>query len=112
MENVLKTIKRNERGYKMALDVRYDEIRTQVIAKLNDQKGEMEDILSKLESTVGEIPSHMEGDAAVAFVNEFDEIVKKIYTKLNINIGDFAAQLESVCSEFEKLDIEMQSQLS
>lgn len=40
----------------MALDVRYGEIRSEVIAKLETQKGEMENLLDKLSNTVETLP--------------------------------------------------------
>ena len=80
----------------MALDVRYGEIRSEVIAKLETQKGEMENLLDKLSNTVETLPSVMEGQALQAYMDEYEKIVKTIYSKLNVNLGDFSQQLESV----------------
>lgn len=88
----------------MALDVRYGEIRSEVIAKLETQKGEMENLLDKLSNTVETLPSVMEGQALQAYMDEYEKIVKTIYSKLNVNLGDFSQQLESVCQQFENLD--------
>lgn len=96
----------------MALDVRYAEIRSEVIGKLESQKSEMETLLGKLDDTVETLPSVMEGDTLNAYINEYETIVKSIYTKLNVNLGQFAAQLENVCKEFENLDEDMREQLS
>ena len=96
----------------MALDVRYGEIRSEVIAKLETQKGEMEDLLDKLSNTVETLPSVMEGQALQAYMDEYEKIVKTIYSKLNVNLGDFSQQLESVCQQFENLDDDMKTQLS
>lgn len=96
----------------MALDVRYDEIRSEVIGKLIEQKIQMEEGLSKLQRIVDQIPEYMEGEAAQAYVIEFEEIVKRIYSKLNINVDNFANQLESVCQEFENLDNDIQGSLT
>lgn len=96
----------------MALDVRYGEIRSEVIAKLETQKGEMENLLDKLSNTVGTLPSVMEGQALQAYMDEYEKIVKTIYSKLNVNLGDFSQQLESVCQQFENLDDDMKTQLS
>ena len=96
----------------MALDVRYGEIRSEVIAKLETQKGEMENLLDKLSNTVETLPSVMEGQALQAYMDEYDKIVKTIYSKLNVNLGDFSQQLESVCQQFENLDDDMKTQLS
>ncbi len=96
----------------MALDVRYGEIRTEVIGKLENEKQQMEELLANLTKTVNTLPTVMEGDALTAYLAEYENIVKKIYTKLNTNLGDFSAQLEAVCAEFEKLDSEMNSELS
>lgn len=93
----------------MALDVRYGEIRSEVIAKLETQKGEMENLLDKLSNTVETLPSVMEGQA---YMDEYEKIVKTIYSKLNVNLGDFSQQLESVCQQFENLDDDMKTQLS
>ena len=91
----------------MALDVRYGEIRSEVIAKLETQKGEMENLLDKLSNTVETLPSVMEGQALQAYMDEYEKIVKTIYSKLNVNLGDFSQQLESVCQQFENLDDDM-----
>ncbi len=96
----------------MALDVRYGEIRSEVIAKLETQKGEMENLLDKLSNTVETLPSVMEGQALQAYMDEYENIVKRIYSKLNVNLGDFSQQLESVCQQFENLDDDMKTQLS
>ena len=96
----------------MALDVRYGEIRSEVIAKLETQKGEIENLLDKLSNTVETLPSVMEGQALQAYMDEYEKIVKTIYSKLNVNLGDFSQQLESVCQQFENLDDDMKTQLS
>ena len=96
----------------MALDVRNGEIRSEVIAKLETQKGEMENLLDKLSNTVETLPSVMEGQALQAYMDEYEKIVKTIYSKLNVNLGDFSQQLESVCQQFENLDDDMKTQLS
>ena len=96
----------------MALDVRYGEIRSEVIAKLETQKGEMENLLDKLSNTVETLPSVMEVQALQAYMDEYEKIVKTIYSKLNVNLGDFSQQLESVCQQFENLDDDMKTQLS
>ena len=96
----------------MALDVRYGEIRSEVIAKLETQKGEMENLLDKLSNTVETLPYVMEGQALQAYMDEYEKIVKTIYSKLNVNLGDFSQQLESVCQQFENLDDDMKTQLS
>ena len=96
----------------MALDVRYGEIRSEVIAKLETQKGEMENLLDKLSNTVETLLSVMEGQALQAYMDEYEKIVKTIYSKLNVNLGDFSQQLESVCQQFENLDDDMKTQLS
>ena len=95
----------------MALNVQYDDIRTEVIAKLGDQKVMMEDNLEKLDTSVTSLQSVMEGDALEAYISEYQNIVQKIYLKLNNNLEEYKAQLESVCAEFEALDSDMQSQL-
>ena len=84
----------------MALDVRYGEIRSEVIAKLETQKGEMENLLDKLSNTVETLPSVMEGQALQAYMDEYEKIVKTIYSKLNVKLGDCSQQLESVCQQF------------
>mgnify|MGYP000530226635 FL=1 len=54
----------------------------------------------------------MEGQALQAYMDEYEKIVKTIYSKLNVNLGDFSQQLESVCQQFENLDDDMKTQLS
>ncbi len=96
----------------MALDVRYGEIRSNVIAKLVSDKEDMVDLLGMLEDTVNSLPTYMEGDTLIAYIDEFNTIVKEVYSKLNDNLGAYADQLESVCKEFESLDADMNTQLS
>lgn len=55
---------------------------------------------------------NMEGQALQAYMDEYEKIVKTIYSKLNVNLGDFSQQLESVCQQFENLDDDMKTQLS
>lgn len=95
----------------MALDVQYGQIRSNVIAKLESQKEQMEGLLKDLDGTVQSLPSYMEGDALQAYINEYEQIVKVIYRKLNHNLGQFSDQLEKVCKEFEKLDNDMHTQI-
>ena len=96
----------------MALDVRYGEIRSEVIAKLETQKGEMENLLGKLSNTVETLPSVMEGQALHPYMLEYENIVKSIYSNLYLYLGEFSQQLESVCQQFENLDDDMKTQLS
>lgn len=96
----------------MDLDIKYGEIRSEVIAKLLEQRDEMKTGLEKLEETVNEIPTYMEGAATSAYMNEFETIVKSIYTALNVNIGEFAEQLECVCKKFEQTDTDIQNMLN
>ena len=63
-------------------------------------------------NTVETLPSVMEGQALQAYMDEYEKIVKTIYSKLNVNLGDFSQQLESVCQQFENLDDDMKTQLS
>lgn len=96
----------------MELEVLYEEIRTQVIAKLGEQKGEMESLLEKLNGTMETLPTVMEGETLQAYLSEYDTIVSQIYSNLNGSLGQFVEQLESVCKEFEELDKNMRDQLS
>ena len=95
----------------MALNVQYEDIRTEVIAKLSDQKDAMQNNLERMDASVESLRSVMEGDALEAYIDEYNRIVQKIYIKLNSNLEEYKAQLESVCAEFEALDTDMQSQL-
>ena len=72
----------------------------------------MENLLEKLSNTLETLPSVMEGQALQAYMDEYEKIVKTIYSKLNVNLGDFSQQLESVCQQFENLDDDMKTQLS
>ena len=53
----------------MALSVQYNEIRTDVIGRLDDLKGEMESNLQKLDASVQNLRSVMEGDALDAYMD-------------------------------------------
>lgn len=95
----------------MALSVQYEDIRSEVIAKLGDQKVKMEDNLGKMDYSVKSLTYVMEADALDAYIEEYNKVVQKIYLKLNENLDEYKAQLESVCAEFEALDEDMNSQL-
>ena len=93
------------------LNVNYGEIRTRVIAKISECSDAMEENLRKLGEEVSMLPSYIEGDAAVAYVREFNDIVEDIHKKLNVNIKAYAEQLEDICKEFERLDNDMSQAL-
>ena len=95
----------------MALEVKYEEIRSNVIAKLEEYAGEMVTNLGTLDGIVGEIPGCAEGDVITAYINEYENIVQEVYQKLNTGLEQYSAQLESVCAEFERADADMQSQI-
>ena len=95
----------------MALEVKYEEIRANVIAKLEELSQEMITNLQTLDGIVGEIPAYAEGDVITAYINEYEDIVSDVYTKVNTGIEQYCGQLESVCAEFEKADADMQSQI-
>ena len=95
----------------MALEVKYAEIRSDVISKLSELSGDMIANLQSLDSIVGEIPGCAEGDVITAYINEYDTIVSDVYSKVNTGISQYCDQLESVCAEFERIDADMQSQI-
>lgn len=95
----------------MALEVKYNEIRSEVITKLGDYADEMVTNLQTLNQVVESIPEYAEGDVINAYIDEYNEIVQQVYIKLNTGLDNYTAQLESVCAEFEKVDAEMQSQV-
>ena len=95
----------------MALEVKYEEIRANVIAKLEELSQEMITNLGTLDGIVGEIPGCAEGDVITAYINEYDTIVSDVYSKVNTGIAQYCGQLESVCAQFEKVDAEMQAEI-
>ena len=95
----------------MALEVKYEEIRANVIARLEELSEEMVANLKSLDATVDEIPGCAEGDVITAYINEYDTIVSEVYAKVNNGIGRYCAQLESVCAQFETADADMQADL-
>ena len=95
----------------MTLEVKYEEIRTNVIAKLEEYAGDMVANLGTLDNIVSEIPGCAEGDVITAYINEYETIVSDVYSKLNVGLEQYSAQLESVCAEFERVDADMQAQV-
>lgn len=95
----------------MALEVKYEEIRSEVISKLEELSGDMITNLGTLDGIVGEIPGCAEGDVITAYINEYESIVSDVYAKVNNGIAQYCGQLESVCAEFETVDMDMQSQI-
>lgn len=97
----------------MALEVRYEEIRSNVIKSLQDQLEEMRSIYNEMNATVNGIVDnqYMVGASADNYVLEFTDPISEIFTKLNTNIDSYCMQLESVCAEFEKQDAEVSAAL-
>lgn len=97
----------------MALEVKYEEIRTNVISELQNQQEEMETIYKEMTAAVKGIVEnkYMIGAAADNYVLEFTEPISEIFTKLNTNIDSYCKQLESICQEFEKQDAEVSAAL-
>ncbi len=67
----------------MALEVKYAEIRSNVISKLSELSGDMITNLGNLDGIVGEIPGCAEGDV----INQSDRIVLNLEYVLEDNIG-------------------------
>lgn len=90
----------------MALQVKYTEIRSNVIQKLSDEQAEMVRIYQEMTDTVNRIveQKYMNGKAATKYVLEFTDPISDIFEHLNQNIQDFTNQLEDVCAEFEQED--------
>ena len=97
-----------------ALEVRYDEIRSNVIAKLQELQEEMVGIHKDMDTTVNDIigNNYMAGDAACAYASEFNDPITELFQKLNTGIQTYCDQLESVCKEFEKQDAEVSGMLN
>lgn len=96
----------------MSFKVDAEAARTNVVDKLAELKGEMESTLSTLETEVGDIPNYMQGDSATAYVNEFDTIIKSIYSKLDENVGTFADKIGKAIMQFEALDEGVSDQMN
>ncbi len=96
----------------MPFKVDAEAVRTNVVDKLTGLKEEMENTLSRLETEVGDIPTYMQGDAATAYVNEFDTIIKSIYSKLDNNVGIFADKIGKAIMQFEALDADVSDQMN
>lgn len=98
----------------MALEVKYDEVRSNVIAKLQELQETMVTCHSELNDTVAGISGngYMIGDAANAYAAEFTESITTLFQNLNTNLQSYCDQLESVCAEFEKQDAETSQMLN
>lgn len=96
------------------MEVHYVEIRENVIAKLVEQAGNMETVLTDLSTTVSDIIScnYLKGGTAAAYNTEFVEIIRETFQKINDNISAIADQLESICQQYETLDADLSGQLS
>lgn len=93
----------------MALEVKYAEIRSTIIPKLQEEFEEMTSIYNEMNATVNGIieNKYMVGEAADSYVVEFTDPIADIFAKLNTNIQNYCAQLENICNEFEKQDSEV-----
>ena len=52
------------------------------------------------------------GEAANAYVTEFEETVQTTFSRINLNITNIAEQLEKVCKEYEQMDADLRDQLN
>ena len=96
------------------MEVNYNEIRENVIAKMMEHASTMESILSSLSGIVGDITAcnNLTGEAANAYVTEFEETVQTTFSRINLNITNIAEQLEKVCKEYEQMDADLRDQLN
>lgn len=96
------------------MEVNYVEIRGNVIAKLEEEAGNMSSILSRLSSVVNDIIAcrYLEGGTADSYIAEFEDVVSTTFSSINQNITNIADQLESVCKKYEALDQGIEEQLS
>ncbi len=90
----------------MALEVKYDEVRSNVIAKVQELQEAMVTYRSDLDYAVDGISAnrYMQGDSATAYAAEFTEAISGLFDKLNNDLQSYCDQLESVCAEFEAQD--------
>lgn len=93
----------------MALEVKYAEIRSAVIPKLQEEFEQMTSIYNAMKAAVNGIidNKYLVGASADSYVSEFTEPISEIFEKLNTNIENYCLQLESICNEFEKQDAEV-----
>lgn len=96
----------------MNLKVDQSEVHSSIVNKLLDSRDNMVTYLNTLDSIMEELAASTEGETFVAYQNEYAECVKEIYLKLNVNLGDFANQLDSICLAFEQADAEANAALS
>ena len=96
------------------MEVNYNEIRENVIAKMMEHASTMESILSSLSGIVGDITAcnYLTGEAANAYVTEFEDTVQTTFSRINLNITNIAEQLEKVCKEYEQMDADLRDQLN
>lgn len=98
----------------MALEVKYDEVRSNVIAKIQELQEAMVSYHADLNNAVDGISAnrYMQGDAATAYATEFTDAISGLFDKLNQDLQSYCDQLESVCAEFEKQDQETSQMLN
>lgn len=98
----------------MALEVKYGEIRTNVIKGLQNEFDEMVRIYGQMNDAVNGIVenNYMLGESAGNYVLEFTDPISKMFERLNENIQNYCAQLNSICDEFERQDAEMANMLN
>ena len=97
----------------MALVVKYEEIRTNVIPALAQDLEEMQTVHKNLKNTVDTLTStYMAGDASNAYADEFEKAIAQIFKKMENNIQSYNKQLEDICAEFEARDAEISEALN
>ncbi len=97
----------------MALVVKYEEIRSNVIPALEQDLEEMQNIHKNLKDTVETLSStYMAGEASVAYAEEFEVEIAKIFMKMEGNIQAYTKQLDDICNKFEAKDAEISGVLN
>lgn len=96
------------------MEVNYGEVRSQVIAKLQDEFTNLTTSLTNLTNTVNGIieNKYLEGETAEGYIDEFNTIVSNTFNNINLNVCAIADQLEAICKKYEKIDADNKAALS
>ncbi|MBQ8167626.1 MAG: hypothetical protein IJZ96_11440 [Lachnospiraceae bacterium] len=96
------------------MEVNYGEVRSQVIAKLQEEFSNLTVTLTKLTNTVNGIIEnrYLEGETAEGYIDEFNTIVSSTFNNINLNVNAIADQLETICKKYEEMDSNNKTALS
>lgn len=85
--------------------VNYEQVKTNIVEGLKDEKGEMEKVLNRLSGIVSDLAAtSMKGETAKQYVENFNNIIDPSFKVIAKEIENSAELVNSVIENIKKLD--------